>query len=327
MHGHAFYLDAEKPGKMPRHYHIARRIAKTPEDRRYIPICAIDRDIHHSALIIKWTEQLFIVFFEAWNAALLGRSIPVNATVAESQVTLSWSQTLSKQLHGLVEQLKARPQFNSFRWPSERKKDEDKTKQQVTEEQHVVKGCNWQSPILEHVFLERCWTRTTLPDEDGKPAIYQFRGPIRLVHWVRERLYFNVMFTPRDVDMCPRGLAVGPEPEKCPGLEQGSKVNVVIEIMVDSKKRHPTPFLPVPAVGPCNVWAEAARLAIKGEYQSKDGQWKSATFSGSQHGILRLILDPKYNRWRTNNSWGPHADQLIVKWIQVMKLMGTGCRF
>jgi hypothetical protein len=277
-------------------------------DWKFIPFCAIDRNVPQHNYVVRWTEQLFILLFESYNQALLSGIITDTASVLKSGLLLSWSHHLSKTLADMVKELKARPQFESFKW---------------TGLQDGVRGCNWQSPLLENVWTERRLTRMTIHGEDGQPKVYQFRGLTRRLQGTSMNPSC-VLFMDRDEGRFPRSMPCVVPLRDCPGLKRQDTVHVVIEIMVNPEERHPTPFLPVPSVGPFDIFGEAARLAIKIEWLDKDkDKWMSTALSAAYR--TSTVADHFKNRKTTKDyhDYGEQAAYLPVRWVQCLKLMST----
>lgn len=96
-----------------------------------------------------------------------------------------------------------------------------------------------------------------------------------------------------------------------PGLESGMEVNVVAEIMAprpgtDRLRRHLTPWLSVPNVGPFDNFEDASSLAIKIEWKSPSGQWKTCAVGQPQ--IFMAAATVTMNEGITTEQYGVEVD-------------------
>ncbi|KAH8907261.1 hypothetical protein BR93DRAFT_688264 [Coniochaeta sp. PMI_546] len=112
-------------------------------------------------------------------------------------------------------------------------------------------------------------------------------------------------------------------PKDCPGLEPGTYVHLVVEIMAprDGRRlpRHPTPWLSVPEVGPWDVYADAAALAVRVVWRTTTGQWRSCALHKG------LFVHRPSTVWKgvTSSKFGDEVNYMSCDWIRVMNFMGS----
>lgn len=300
----------DKKRALPHHYQIAKRIVLSFwGEMRFIPITYVDRRQSSARTLVSFTEQLLILLFEAYHAGLHSEWIRTQGTDDAAQnLSHGWSAALTEVLSHVTQATKNNDRFQAFRLPQ------------------PIEGCNWGSPLLENHWMNdsKLWTRTTVYNTaSGLPEKYQFRGPVRIARMLKntaDSLIIRIIVTDPGLKHRPTSFRVSPMVKTCPGLRDGMEVNVVAEIMVPHKGRyppHPTPYLPVPEVGPFDMYNDVAAMSIRIEWQKDDGQWMARPL------VAKRMRPALMSETITTAKDGPEAEYMTTAWLRSVKLMGA----
>jgi hypothetical protein len=300
-----------------RHYQLARRIMRHSNGQmRLVPISFIHPNEALLTIIGPWIEQLLMMLFESYNGALFADWTQRNTM--EDIVSRHWSKDLAQKLTEIARTARSHQDFEAgtFLWNQDRQ----------------VQGFNWGSPLLEDgdvsLLAPQLWTRIVLYDESGAEDRYQFIGTQRKVRTVKqgtklksEKLYFTLK-TIHKGRPDSGYFFISVYPKDCPGLEAGMTVNIVAEIMAprgNRLPRHPTPFFPVPEVGPWDMYTDAAALGLSIVWQTKKGEWRSCAL---QKGIR---THRPATEWPgvTSAKYGDEVNYMQAHWVRVINFMGS----
>lgn len=246
------FEDEEKEKLLVQHYQLARQTLRDGGKWRLIPLTFIRKNTDERRGVTLWAEQMLIAFFESYNNALTSQSDNDCQHLPQANSVTSWSRPFAKQLVDLTNTVKGTDEYATFRWTASGRER--------------IMGCNWSSPMLEGHYNYTLWTRTAIIGGDGKPYMYQFRGPTRTVFDLGEDApsYTMVLMPHSHSELQPKGFSLFVRKDMASGLKPGMKVHIMVEITADKNKRHPTPYWPAPEIGPVDVYADAARMATSG---------------------------------------------------------------
>ncbi|RKU44065.1 hypothetical protein DL546_006511 [Coniochaeta pulveracea] len=100
------------------------------------------------------------------------------------------------------------------------------------------------------------------------------------------------------------------------------EVNIVVEIMIPHNgrhPRHPTPFYPVPDIGPFDMYSDVAAMAIRIEWQKDDGQWISRPLTLTRTKLASSATGTGI----TTTKFGPEVEYMTMAWLRCVKFMGS----
>lgn len=274
---------------------------------RFIPITYIDRRASSAKRVIALVEQLLILFFESYHAGLHVEWVRTEG--AAEKLSHAWSTALTEVLLRVTRTTKNSNRFTAFRLPQS------------------IEGCNWGSPLLENPWADsKLWTRTTLFNSaTGRPEKYQFRGPVRIVRKKNKSDFsfcLRIITTNAADNHRPTSFRVYPVKADCPGLKADMEVNIVVEIMIPHNgrhPRHPTPFYPVPDIGPFDMYSDVAAMAIRIEWQKDDGQWISRPLTLTRTKLASSATGTGI----TTTKFGPEVEYMTMAWLRCVKFMGS----
>ncbi|KAF5705626.1 hypothetical protein FMUND_12066 [Fusarium mundagurra] len=165
------------------------------------------------------------------------------------------------------------------------------------------------------------WIRTKAPQTVGIPAIWSFRTQRELKHVRRRERGHNTsvkLFHTQWSQDSKISLFEASVPQEGTPLEEGSAVNVIIEITIDPGVEHSHSYLQFPLVRPFDSSCQAFRVGIRLEFQDEGEVWKSEYLSSTRHfPVLSLYKSLKVE------DLGNELNHIDLSWLNCMKTLAT----
>jgi hypothetical protein len=200
---------------------------KAREWRMMVLIDITSTSLEHRDMILRIMEHTGVSLFHSWTPVLLFNDFE-DADQAEKWISDTSAAQMCTQLAVTV--------FAKTGWrkPSER-------------------GLNWKTPLLEMRLRHTAWTVQQINDEKAD-LIRIHRTTPRKVHFSGNNR--RVVLIRDGADARGRVTLALPDDD----IEDGSYINVIVEIYTGKSQRHQVPYARLPEPGPFSDWDDLNRI-------------------------------------------------------------------